>query len=264
MTAVCTPKIDSPNNSRILSDHEEDKQNYFADHNMNPTIALDRRGTYSRKLFHKIPLKYWWYSIFFVIFLNQVLILGALATPRWVKQGDEPNRWKGGLIKCGSCNGRWEGEYYMAISNKACDDDMDGYCDTFSMLLKAGIATAVFEILALLFLNIWEMLIFVELRGIFVLKDWIVYFIVAAAFISNTFAIAIWFGVTGATFNDDCHKASSIKSHEKVCATDGPILMIVTEIWIPITCIFFYWVYNKRWTIVPTESASEATTGILR
>lgn len=69
-----------------------ENNHYFSEPNTRPTAFIDRRETYSKKMFHNIALKYWWYSIFFMIFVCQVIIIGEIATPRWIIQGNEPQK----------------------------------------------------------------------------------------------------------------------------------------------------------------------------
>lgn len=132
------------------------------------------------------------------------------------------------------------------------------------MLLRAGAATALLDLLSILCLTILQVLIYIELKSFRLIRDWIVYTVIVLSFIFHTFAMIIWFAITEASFMDDCGDASTISEHAKVCSTDGPTLMIVGEILIPVAATYFHWIFKKRWATVIVDSPLPESTAIIK
>jgi hypothetical protein len=104
---------------------------------------------------------------------------------------------------------------------------MKGYCETFDRLFKASIAVLLTQSL---FIVLSMLSIFCIMRELVKKchegKMIILIFILAP--ICETIGLMSWLGISGAKINGECYdSATSIEDSKPICATHGPILVII-------------------------------------
>ncbi|CAG9325467.1 unnamed protein product [Blepharisma stoltei] len=198
-------------------------------------------------ILHMVPLYCWWYGVLFLLFITMCLILGCMGTSRWIYQGKDDTKWRGGMLKCGGCSGPWEDNYYSTIATECCDDnDYTGFCTTFKHLRDAGIGFAVFEAVTLALLTCWLLKVYILIRGFYFLSDKVSIIIASSTLASHTIALGIWYGVTEAGFSS-CDDITTIADDYDICASHGPILIIVNELLFAIILGIFILLLKKRY-----------------
>ncbi|OMJ88369.1 hypothetical protein SteCoe_9685 [Stentor coeruleus] len=175
----------------------------------------------------KLKLHYWRKGILFLDVLAMIFCISSFITPRWVEQGKTENFWRGSLMKCGGCNGKFEGASYKQISEWSCGD-MDGYCETFDGLYKAGIAVLLIQSMFLLLLVVGIYIIVCELVNKHY-ENKLVFVTTLITPLCEIIALITWILTSGAKMNNECYSnATNMEKAHNVCATHGPILMIMS------------------------------------
>jgi hypothetical protein len=178
-----------------------------------------------------LKLRLWWFIFLGLMAFLLILIIGCLATPRWVFQGDGDFELQGGLLKCTDCPGDLDGETYKDIidDDDYCDNQVyDGLCDTIKKLQGAGGAYLAFSIFTIIVLLGWSVFfIFAIFKKKFPGPHWIPYLFPVVTLVLNFLAIASWGGASEAKFKDkDNCDMMSLSDEEDICATDGPGLAL--------------------------------------
>ena len=175
---------------------------------------------------YKIRLRNWWRLIGFFLVLETVLLIGTLATPRWVEQGSDPPDWRGGLLRCGECKGQWHEKYYSEIVEDCNAEEEtyiqsdEGFCKDFKKIYEAGIIFLVLELVALVLLLFWTVRV---VYAVWITEwrfDWWLYIVSGAAFILHLAATITWMLMTEAK-PEECDKVSTSNDTKDICFNFG-------------------------------------------
>lgn len=195
----------------------------------------------------KIKLRYWYTVLLVIIIVLSLVMIGSITTPRWSEQGAGGHKWRSGILRCGGCQGQWEGKYISEILTDAKDNDIKGWENTFNRLYTGGIIYVLFESLSLLFCAVWIVFISFLLQQKRIFKDLIIYIVIGLALLMHSVAIAGWFGSTGAKFNGDCDDLPGYEDDDyDICATHGPSMAIFIEAFLFVMGVFFLAIYRNR------------------
>lgn len=188
-----------------------------------PNDNLPDAGTVK---FLKLSLQYWWFISLLLIIFVVLLLVGAMVTPWWVEQGEIEERWRGGLLKCDSCSGNWEGKYYYEIKDDACRNDNDGFCETFERLNTAGFCLFGLELLVLCCVFFWGFKVVCNVWEFSVeIAKLVVYSVVVTGIAVHVLAVGLWFFISESSLNeDDCKQITSASKDETVCVNHGPYI----------------------------------------
>ena len=172
-----------------------------------------------------LPIAIWKKVLLLLEILNLSLMIESILTPRWVMQGYKKTLWKGGLLICGGCSGEWYNLYYHQISIIAENNKVTGYYKNFQSLAVSGIVYCVLEsVVSFLFV----------LHILLQTCDWnylkFQIFLPFVGFLLHSFGVILWFTINDATFFGDCFLCSDYDNSRQFCATQGPVLAIITEI----------------------------------
>lgn len=191
-----------------------------------------------------VPAKFIYLLYIGLLTITLIFLIGFLASPSWVSQGEGSAKWKGSLtevkdishnIQIGSKD--YEGDSYSSIADDICDSDdewaesdlNDAICDMFTNLYAASIVVILFSVFNILVICVWIFIIFMVFRG---RNYFIVSLIVpAAALAAHLIAFSAWMGIANATFEDDCEDFNDGSDPAKVCAESGPKLGLFILIW---------------------------------
>ena len=201
--------------------------------------------------------KWWYLSLLLSLCLILVLIIGCLATPKWVATQGDSFSIEGGLLKCSNCDAPFSDMSYSDASHAdACDQfvpDYTGYCDVFGDLKGAGGAFLFFDLVAFVLIVMWGVKLFLLFRGSEVLSNpkWLFYVVSTVATSSHILALIVWGGVSSATFNGDCTGWNPDGSKPELCSTDGPKLAIAVMVFLLLTTIVFWIIQCKQ---IPLQS----------
>ena len=170
-----------------------------------------------------------WNKIMFVIKLSVfALMVGSLCTSRWVEQGSNETYWSGGLLRCGGCDGDFEGLFYHSILQISNDNNLHGFSKTFGSLTDAGIVYTVFETIGLLCIGailLSDLHCLEKIRGRIIMN-----LLYVGLILSHSICMFSWFFITDAMFFNECRRASGYKQQERMCPTDGPVLSVCCEV----------------------------------
>lgn len=213
--------MDTPHNSYHSNSYSPD----FLDIIGSPieVTEVDRKAN----LILKIKLHYWRKLILLLNIMSLIFSISSFATPRWVEQGDPDHFWRGGIVKCGGCSGKFKEATYQQIAAWSCGS-MEGYCETFDRLFKAGIAVLLTQSL---FIILSMLSIFIIIRELVhkYHEGKMIFLIFILAPTCETIGLMSWLGISGAKINGECYEsATSIEDPKPLCATHGPILVIIT------------------------------------
>lgn len=189
--------------------------------------------------FCKLSLKAW-NAIFFILNISTMfLLLCSFGTPRWVEQGDTEHFWRGGLLKCTGCNGKFSQMTYSDIKNEACDK-YSGYCKTFTKLYIAGICLLLCCIVYFILVLVWSVILVLENYGKNV-KNRFRSLVVAGSPFVLMVGIVSWNAISGAGYSGDCYDDFTSRDKAKsVCAIDGPVILISSLLLSVITSSLYY------------------------
>lgn len=172
------------------------------------------------------------------------IVIGSLWTPRWVRQGEEDDEWKGGLFGCTKCEGEMEGESYKKIEDDICDTTSRLSCDHFEDLHLAASLYLSFATLALVSMIAWVTLCFFFMKGKTGIKRAVVLVLPVFSELFLLVATVCWFAVTNADFQDECEE---LKDGEgSLCATQGPAVAIFACCYMPFVVAAFFGIYFRR------------------
>jgi hypothetical protein len=227
---------------KILKD-EEDILN--SESSARSHLKAANQDSDSNKIY-KFTLQFWFLSFIILVIGIICVMIGSLSTPRWAIQGKGQFRWRAGILKCGGCQGKWEGLYFSKILKEAKDYDIKGWENTIERLYQGGVAFVVLESFALSFCVIWTILICFILKGRKIWKDCLVYFIVIFTILLHSAALAAWFGATEAKFGDCEDVAGSNDDDFDICASHGPAIAIAIEIALFVGGVGFMIIFKNR------------------
>jgi hypothetical protein len=193
------------------------------------------------KVLH-IPAKFIYFIYICLLSITIIFLIGFLASPSWVSQGEGRGKWKGSLTEVKDISNDfpeafqdYEGDSYSSVADDICDSDegsdiVDALCDMFTNLYAASIVVILFEVFNILVILVWIFIIFMVFRG---RNYFIVSLIVpAAALAAHLIAFSAWMGIANATFEDDCDDFNDGSDPAKVCAESGPKFGLFILIWI--------------------------------
>jgi hypothetical protein len=184
---------------------------------------------------------------------EMIILVAALATPKWVFMKGHSVSVEGGLLLCEHCGTPFKGEFYtQAAHNPLCDQsfpDYSGYCRLFSHLSAAGVIYLCFSLISLLFT-----LLITFKMALLVLDSkklpcsslaWTLLSVLSAG--SFFLGILGWSAVTGASFYGNCDDNWILDGSEPhVCSLTGPVLALVTLALAILLSTLFCCVINKE------------------
>ena len=182
----------------------------------------------------RIKLRNWLTFIIYMNILAMILALGALASPRWVEQGTPEYFWRGSILSCSSCQGKWKNQTYKDISDISCGS-LKGYCTTFENLYHAGITFILVETAFFLLCTTWVIVTCLYLMKKNV-ENKLIKTVVVGTPCVQSLALIIWTAVSGATMDAECYDhATTVSDSYSLCATHGPYLIVVSIVITAIT-----------------------------
>lgn len=208
---------------------------------------IDQKSEYHDNADEKflcLKIRLWHFIFLGLMAFLLILIIGCLATPRWVYQGDSDTEIIGGLLVCYNCPGDLDGETYASIikNDDFCDNsNLDGLCDTIKKLQGAGGAYLAFSLFTVVVLLVWTTYFILHiLKKNFPGPKWIPYLFPLLSLILNFLAIAAWGGASEAKYRDkDKCDVISTADEEDICATDGPGLALLIFLFLIFYSVLF-------------------------
>ena len=192
-----------------------------------------------------------WFGIVLLLLLSQIgLMIGSLATKRWVTEGRGDSKWFGGLTSCSNCPKVWRDHYYDEIAAQLCtwdDDTYIHYCNIFEDLRDAGGQFLFFELISITMVVAWM----VKILTVLLDKDclsrvpWSAYTYGLLATFFHWIGIILWGAVTDARFDADCDTPRTGIDKPELCGTRGPIIAIVVAVMFPIIMVVYTFVYFR-------------------
>ena len=190
-----------------------------------------------------------------------IVLVAALATPKWVFMKGHSVSVEGGLLLCKHCDPPFDGEFYtQAAQNPQCDQsfpDYSGYCRLFTHLNAAGVIYLCFSLISLLFT-----LLITFKMALLVLDSkklpcspvvWTVLSVLSAG--SFFLGILGWSAITGASFYGNCEDNWILDGREPhVCSLTGPILALVALALVILLSTLFCCVINREKRNLPPIS----------
>ena len=79
-----------------------------------------------------------------------------------------------------------------------------------------------------------------------ILQEKYIFGVICLLIFFHTFAIAGWFGSTGAEFGVNCTQVSDYNNSYQICPTNGPAMAIFIEIFLFILAVIFCVIFKKR------------------
>lgn len=187
----------------------------------------------------KCSLIKWNYVMLALNFIAMSLISGSIVSPRWVEQGDEEHFWRGGVLKCSGCNGEFSNKYYSEIKSIACND-LKGYCKTFSDLYMGGILMILGSLIFFCLFFCWFVFIILENSGREFNKKFFGIFVIGGP-LCLAIGCITWHIIVGADYKSECYNHNTtIHKSAKLCAIDGPIVMLAGLFISSISSIIYY------------------------
>lgn len=208
--------------------------------------------TKSRLALYMGCLQLWsWLVLVLFLLLAQIgLMIGSLATNRWVTEGYGSDQWFGGLTTCNSCPQPWRNRDYSSLAQEFCslsDPRFTHYCNVFEDLRDAGGEFLFFELVTIATVIAWMVKILTMLLN----KDclhrvpWSAYTYGLMATFFHWTGIILWGAVTDARFDADCDAMTVADDKPELCGTRGPIIAIVVAVMFPLILILFSFVYYR-------------------
>lgn len=198
-----------------------------------------------------IPAKFIYFTFLGLLSITIIFLIGFLAAPTWVSQGEGMTEWKGSLTKLTDNSddlpdflSDLEGDSYSSVADDFCDssgkfkyvssDLRNALCDLFENLYDASVVVILFEMINLLAIIAWMSLITLVFygRNFFLLS----LIVPGIALASHLIAFCSWIGIADATFEDDCKDLNDGDEPDKTCAQAGPKLGLFILIWM----VFLY------------------------
>ena len=230
------------NELKILRDYQE---NLASDTSpRNPELPSKVKRVKSESPHSQIDLLYLSLLIFILILI--CVMIGSISTPRWSYQGSGQFRWRAGILKCGGCQGKWEGEYFSNILQDAKDKDIKGWENTMNKLYYAGISFVIIESFAIGCCVVWAVFIGFIIKNRKICRDWVVLLFAVLASVLHSAALVAWFVKSEAGFGDCDEVATQDDDDLKVCASHGPAIVIAVEIAVVLACVLFLVVFCKK------------------
>lgn len=166
---------------------------------------------------------------------EMIVLVAAVATPKWVFMKGSSVSVEGGLLLCQHCDSPFDGEFYLrAAHNSLCDQsfpDYSGYCQLFTHLHTAGVIYLCFSLLSLLLtLLITFKMVLLMLDSKKLLCTPIVWTVLSVLSAGSFFlGILGWSAITGASFYGHCDDNWILDGSEPhVCSLTGPVMALVT------------------------------------
>ncbi|OMJ80714.1 hypothetical protein SteCoe_18965 [Stentor coeruleus] len=179
----------------------------------------------------KFKTRTWLYSFCLLQILIFVFIVSSMATKLWVYGSFFGTSFQGSLNASETQNSM----SYYSLSLSYCEiykdtheKSMSSLCKLFTNLFKAMAFYIAFEVISLSFLALWFYTIWGILKKKDLLKLAIVFAIISC--VSHCLACIIWFSITEANFKDDCSDEEINGETPKICASDGPALVIFSTV----------------------------------
>ena len=227
----------------MMNNHENDEDDQNQDKN---SIDFIHQEPDTSRYLLKIRLRYWYSSFLIIIVVLSIVMIGSISTPRWTEQGTGGTKWRSGLLKCGGCHGKWTNTYLTQIVKDADNNNVSGYRSTFSDLRSGGYFYVLFEAFALVGTVGWIALIVGLMMRKLLFRELFVKILLIFIVISNTIAIAGWFGFTGARFSASCDVVSDYENSHPVCASHGPAMAVFIEVFLVCVSFGFYILFINR------------------
>lgn len=199
--------------------------------------------------------------LIFILILICVMI-GSVSTPRWSYQGAGEYRWRAGVLRCGGCQGKWEGEYFYDILQDAKDKNIKGWENTMEKLYYAGISFVIIESFSIACCVVWAIFLCFILKNKQICRDWVVLFVAVLALVLHSAALVAWFVKSEAGFGDCDDVATQDDDDFKVCASHGPAIVIAVEIAVVLAFVVFVVIFCKKKYGNSVGSASRLEEGI--
>lgn len=235
-------QVDNEPRSHNLDEPSDDIEHSGSDYT---DIILPEEPLLFLKIY-KLSIKNWYYIVLALNLVSTMVMIGSLATNRWVKQGKDNTRWEGGLIVCEKCDGQFEEEKYSDIADDVCgEDDLDGFCDLYEKLSAAGNVYFVLEIISIAIILVWSLRIVACFFGKALFKDWITYGISAMGCLVHTAGFIAWIIIADALYGQDCEDVSR-SDFKPVCPTHGPGLAIAAILILAIDNLLFILIFSVR------------------
>ena len=220
----------------------------------------------------KINYKIWWVLFICVETIIFILISHTFEAETWVKSDNsalvinfisddyynriyDGNKFSGRLLYCReTCN-----ESFKKLSKEWCDlyDDLDNedfsyggffytedaveiyksVCLMYKSLYVGASLVLAFEIATLISIVFWivGMLVYMKRKN----WIWVSYISSGCTWVLHYIAFFGYIGVTNTNFYGECTEFPGDGSKPKLCAGQGPIIMLVLALVIPIICVLF-------------------------
>lgn len=192
----------------------------------------------------------WLAAVLFLLLCQIGLMIGSLATNRWVTEGYGSHQWFGGLTNCNSCPQPWRNRDYTSLAQDLCslsDPRFTHYCNIFEDLRDAGGEFLFFELVSIATVIAWMAKIAAILtdKECLVRVPWSAYSLGLLATFFHWVGIILWGAVTDARFDADCDQMTIADDKPELCGARGPIIAIVVAVMFPIILVMFSFVYYR-------------------
>ena len=200
-----------------------------------------------------LKLRMWWTVVLILLAVIFILCIGCLGSHQWMSLGEGALSMEGGLLRCSDCPAAWDQSSYDEIAHFLSDSPYSaGLHDLFKDLRDGGAAYVFFELLSLLFLNLWACSVMLLLLSMdqnpkvrLLLYVW-----PGCALFFHFLGLVIWGGVSKAKFNEDCSSlVLTDRSRPTVCAGPALALSVTTLLCYLLVIGVFYFVFCKARTL---------------
>jgi hypothetical protein len=222
------------------------------------------------KTFYQLTYRTWFYLFFLFQLLLIALMIATLSVPKWVHSENnllafnpfaDPggnffngNSFKGSLSSSQDntcCTGsyrtleiNWCEKYDSSLASLSFLDPIiniyKSICYMFIYLLIGMIFFIVGEVVAILCIVAWAVFMIFYMKGIDHL-NWSFCFAVCA-FVFHYVGSFVFIGITKTNFSNDCRNTPNDGRNPSLCADDGPALIIVNAVFIPILVVLYFFV----------------------
>jgi hypothetical protein len=174
-------------------------------------------------------------------------MVSSLAVEHWAYSGEGQQKITMSLYKCVNCPeyaGDWSWECF---SNWLCDISASlGECKLFDEGYKGSVVYITLEVLAIVSaLILSEKILAFQLN-----RDYgysaSLYALAVLMFLLHLLATALWFGLSEASFTEDCGQTKKITDKPGLCASTGPKVAIAGVVMTGLAMLAFSIVFYRR------------------
>ena len=171
----------------------------------------------------------------------------SLGLDSWIEFNTGPELRQYGLHYCNDCPPAVENTSWACLEKQTCTINSElGLCKNAEDMREASGAYIGLTVTSLIFLILTiERILFHYCKLDYGL-NWLVYVFALLFWLSQSLAVLIWFGISGAEFQADCTYRPVSTDRWELCATDGPSIAIVTVFCVTVCLVATLAIHRRR------------------